>query len=492
MITSGLLATAVRRGVTRGSPPVATSALLITRRNLGDTVRGPKFEDLAANLKKAQQFFSKDPISYPEYKQQCVSLRPLAFGAVVVGCVLALIIDPPKSSYWATYGPGGLYYYVKDRFSPKSPPLFLTKKADSDIDVAGLVNTHIQEGLFGKGQPKVKKAPKVEEVIETAKVEPAPVAAAKVEEAQPIQGADKHNAFVFIKPHAITDKVKGLLDDKLKSSGIEVLSSGTIVADRIDEEKLIDTHYGAIANRAVKLKADELTVQPKAQEAFEKAFGMKWTDAVKSGQVYNAMDAAKKLGLSSKELGAKCDKLTKDVDLLKFGGGFYCAQIDGIYVINAFYMSMREKFTAPGTSIYYYDVQWNPKDLSWGDFREKVLGGTDPKIAYSDSARHLIYKNWESLGLEACPYTGDNGVHASASPFEALSERCNWLGVKLDEDYFGKALLAKGVPLNMLKAWCDDPSVSFDGKKQSLFDLLEDLDAGDCLNKSASIADANK
>merc|ERR1712048_1275489 len=153
--------------------------------------------------------------------------------------------------------------------------------------------------------------------------------------------------------------------------------------------------------------------------------------------------------------------------------------IDDIFVINGFYMNMRSKFTTPGTCIYYYEVEWSPYDLSWEDFRGKILGGTDPAKADLCSARHLIWADWERLGLPKCPDTGDNGVHASASPFEALAERNNWLGVDLKRDYFGKAMLASGVPLPMLKEWCDDPAVNFDGKKQSLLDLLEDLNSKD-------------
>ena len=37
-----------------------------------------------------------------------------------------------------------------------------------------------------------------------------------------------------------------------------------------DKKKLIDTHYGAIAAKAVMLKPKDLTVQEKAQEEFEK------------------------------------------------------------------------------------------------------------------------------------------------------------------------------------------------------------------------------
>jgi hypothetical protein len=304
-------------------------------------------------------------------------------------------------------------------------------------------------------------------------------------------GGAKHAAFVFIKPHAVNDKVKYLLSMKLQCNGISIISEGSIAAEKIDKDQLIDTHYGAIAAKAVKLKPSELTVQAKAKDEFKKVFGLSWEDALASGKVFNAMDAAQKMRVSTAELGAKWGTLKKDVSLLKFGGGFYCGKIGDLFVINGFYMDMRGKFTTPGTSIYYYEVEWNPKDLAWGDFREKVLGGTDPKTAYTDSARHLIYANWEHLGLKSMPNTGDNGVHASASPFEALSERWNWLGASIEKDFYGKATLASGVPLSMLNAWTADPPVMYEGKKQSIFDLLEDLDAKECLAKSGKIAAAN-
>ena len=56
-----------------------------------------------------------------------------------------------------------------------------------------------------------------------------------------------------------------------------------------------------------------------------------------------------------------------------------------IFVINGFYMAMREKYTKPGESISYYLVEWDPKKLSWEDFRGKVLGATDPATAEADA-----------------------------------------------------------------------------------------------------------
>ena len=44
-----------------------------------------------------------------------------------------------------------------------------------------------------------------------------------------------------------------------------------------DKKKLIDTHYGAIAAKAVTMKPKDLTVQEKSQEEFEKQFlGLGW------------------------------------------------------------------------------------------------------------------------------------------------------------------------------------------------------------------------
>jgi len=254
---------------------------------------------------------------------------------------------------------------------------------------------------------------------------------------------------------------------------------------------LIDTHYGAIAAKAVKLKPAGLTVQQKAQDAFQAQFGQSWQSALAQGLVFNAMDAAAKLGVSTQGLGEKWGELKKDVDLLKFGGGFYCGKIGDIFVINGFYMSMRSKFTVPGTCIYYYETEWDPRGLKWEDFRGKVLGGTDPKAAEGGSLRNTIYLRWKALGLQAVPDTGDNGVHASASPLEALAERANWLGAPIANDFYGRAMLAQGIPLRMIQEWTDDPAVNFEGKKQSVFDLLEDLDSRDCLKKSKLIAAAN-
>merc|ERR1712087_59482 len=202
----------------------------------------------------------------------------------------------------------------------------------------------------------------------------------------------------------------------------------------------------------MKQKPDTLTVQQKAQDEFKAAFDLEWSEALSQGLVFNAVDGCKKLDTDFDGLNERWGTLKKGVNLLKFGGGFYCAKLDDIFVINGFYMDMRKAFTAPGTCIYYFETEWPAQNLPWADFRGKVLGGTDPKTADAGSLRNDIFHKWQQLGLSAEPNTGNNGVHASASPFEALAERANWLGASLAKDSFGKALLASGVPLKMIQA----------------------------------------
>ena len=156
-------------------------------------------------------------------------------------------------------------------------------------------------------------------------------------------------------------------------------------------------------------------------------------------------------------------------------------------------MRMRGKFTEPSGSIHYYSVEFDPATLAWADFRGAVLGPTDPGKAPTDSLRGILHSDWEKLGLASAPNTGDNGVHASASPFEGLAERTNWLKSSIKDDPFGAALLAAGVSEDFLTKGTVDPQVSKPGeeKKGSLFDALEDMDYADCLAKVVEIAGVN-
>jgi len=319
---------------------------------------------------------------------------------------------------------------------------------------------------------------------------------AQVNDLQVQLSGKTNSAFVFIKPHACKGKegaVEAVVEETLKENGIRITGSGTINAEEIDKKMLIDTHYGAIASKAVKLKPSELNVPDKGKAEFEKVFGESWDSALAAGKVYNAKDAAVKLGLDSEGINQEWSKLSKDKTLIKFGGGFYCGKIKDIYVMNGFYMSMRAAYCNPGEKIKYYTVQWPSDMLSWEDFRGSVLGSTDPTTAPKGSIRREILEKYKALGLKTQPNTGDNGVHASASPFEALAERANWLGADIESDLFGRGLIAAGVSKATIEKWSGDALVSVEGetapgKTMSVFDTLEDLDADAVLAKVGKIS----
>mmetsp|Transcript_2718 Transcript_2718/g.5972 ORF Transcript_2718/g.5972 Transcript_2718/m.5972 type:complete len:343 (+) Transcript_2718:133-1161(+) len=300
----------------------------------------------------------------------------------------------------------------------------------------------------------------------------------------------KNSAFVFVKPHANTEATQNMVREKLLSEGIKILSESDIDGATIDEKKLIDQHYYAIASKATILGADKI---PVPEDKFEETFGEKWSEVLKEGRAANAMQACEKFGCTAAELNAAW----QEAKVVKFGGGFYCGLVSvkgqtPLYVFNAFFMSMRSKFVGEGVSIHCYEVQWDPKKLSWESFRGKLLGPTDPNECPEGSIRKSILDNYKDLGLTSVPNKGDNGVHASASPFEGLAEKCNWLGVSVETDPFGAALLDSGLSKKTIEEWSVDPRVTLPGgDKGSVFDALEDMDVDECLAKLVELNGLN-
>jgi len=269
-------------------------------------------------------------------------------------------------------------------------------------------------------------------------------------------------AFCFLKPAAVTDKMKEMCKDVFDKKGLKIVKEGSIAASDIDKKQLIDKHYYAIASKATLVTPDKLNVPA---DKFKEQFGLEWDDVLKDGKALNAKDGCEKLGVDADGLDKMWAEAKKSKNLVKFGGGFYCAKLekDGkgpYYVFNGFFMTMRATYVKEGVSIYYYVLEWDSKELSWADFRGKVLGPTDPADAPKDSVRGSALANWKDFGLEAEPNVGENCAHASASPFEGLAERINWLGYKADRDSWGKALLAAGLKPKTIKDWCLDPQVT--------------------------------
>merc|ERR1719380_530851 len=108
-----------------------------------------------------------------------------------------------------------------------------------------------------------------------------------------------NSAFVFLKPAAVTDKMKELVKETFEKKGVKVLKEGSIEAEQIDKKQLIDKHYYAIASKATLLTPDKLNV-PK--DKFKEQFGLEWDDVLKDGKAMNAKQACEKWSISADDL----------------------------------------------------------------------------------------------------------------------------------------------------------------------------------------------
>lgn len=310
----------------------------------------------------------------------------------------------------------------------------------------------------------------------------------------------KNSAVVFIKPHANTEATRNLVKTKLLNAGLTIVSEREISGAEIDEKKLIDQHYYAIASKATILSPKDI---PVPADQFVQEFGERWKDVLTADKACNAKEACKRFQCTTGELNRAWGQAEK---VVKFGGGFYCGLVtmpkngQTLYVFNGFFMSMRAKFVRADVSVHCYEVEWNNTcklaelSLTWAEFRGKVIGPTDPANAPSSSIRNSILEQWKILGLKCMPDKGDNGVHASASPLEGLAEKSNWLEHEIAIDDFGAALLAAGVHRKTIEEWMLDPILQLGGDvnvEGSLFDVLEDMDAGECFQKLLELDELN-
>eukprot|EP00759_Apiculatamorpha_spiralis_P002071 PhF_6_TR10777/c1_g1_i3/m.17303 len=179
---------------------------------------------------------------------------------------------------------------------------------------------------------------------------------------------------------------------------------------------------------------------------------------------------------------------------VKLGPGLYVSKLvdSGLYVLNGFYPTQRERFTAPDAKVIWFVVNWAESDLSWEDFRANVVGATDPSKAPPTSIRGTIMHDWQALGLKAQPNMGENGIHASAGPLEGLHERCVWTGATVQQCSFGTQLLLGGVAAATIESLLANPVVTLNGSSGPVFDFLEDKQTSVAFQLIRQITESNK
>ncbi|CAJ1435956.1 unnamed protein product, partial [Effrenium voratum] len=297
----------------------------------------------------------------------------------------------------------------------------------------------------------------------------------------PGEANESNEAFLMLKPHASTAKAREAVRKILEDNGIAVVKDGSISAEDVRQRRLIDKHYGRVAQLALEVFPQALVVPKKGQAAFKECFGLPWKQAMEKDLVVNADQAMKRLGWTSDELGTRWDELKSGVGKVKFGGGFYCGCLSGLYIINGFYMAMRDNYFRTGRSVEWFCLEWRASKMSWKKFREEVIGETDPAVAHPHSLRRHFFENWERLDLPSEPHTGENCIHGAASPLEATMERRNWLHDVGYSDAFWQLLHEAGATPEHLEKWRLNPVVTVGERTCALFDHVENLDCFSCV-----------
>ncbi|MDY7027537.1 MAG: hypothetical protein SVR04_04490 [Spirochaetota bacterium] len=285
----------------------------------------------------------------------------------------------------------------------------------------------------------------------------------------------KNRALVFIKPHAITEKFIQFVEGFLAEKNITLTEPRRISAGEIKKRGIVDRHYFAIAGTAVFSTPKEYNLGSDSRKKFEEAFGTSWDDALEERKILNSAEAQKRAGNIS---GIELNEIWQKSSQVKMAPGLYAGYFEAqdIYCINGFYPGQREVFTSDGAEVVMYEAEFSPEEVSWEQFRQEIIGATDPQKAAPGSLRSLLLQRFIDFGLTSQPLMSKNGVHASAGPLEGLRERIVWLDTDPDDDEFAGRLYAGGLDRNDLDALLENPVVTLGNQTGPVFDLTEDLD----------------
>lgn len=284
-----------------------------------------------------------------------------------------------------------------------------------------------------------------------------------------------NQAFAFIKPHVMgVSAVCVEIERCLASGGIEVLFRRELSGSEVAHRGLVDRHYAANARVGICRDPAALPVSVAARTTFAAVFNEDWDAAVAAGRVISGLVMQERLGVDGETL----NRLWNKQPLQKLAGGLYVAHFpeQGVYVLNGFYPSIREIFTQSSARMLLMVLAFDERHLPWRRFRNDLIGTTNPAQAAAGSIRGSLYRRQAEFGISVT--YRENVIHASASSFEALTEKLLWLpDWPLAREPLWQALLPHSVTARHLAAWREaNPLITLDGCTATLLDLLENLD----------------
>lgn len=294
----------------------------------------------------------------------------------------------------------------------------------------------------------------------------------------------KNEFLFFIKPEITLndasvklDAILSLIFEKIELFNMDVKNIRIINASYLEKHNIIAQHYGVINKLSKKLKE---YITQEAKENFYNLFGEDFekVEVLGSLEFLDKYPEFTPTGLSYLWQNAPTEKLA---------GGTYAQKLslDGksVYLINGFHPRQLEHFIAEDRIIVTMTLV---SDTDWAVARNSFIGKTNPADAETGSTRNELLKNKNAFGLQSVSSTW-NGVHLSAGPVEGLVELMRYNSdyeggtVQSAKDYvFGRLLIGE---LDEKKAEkiIKNAVIDYQGKKESIFDLTEEMNADECL-----------
>lgn len=286
----------------------------------------------------------------------------------------------------------------------------------------------------------------------------------------------KPEIFAFTQPDQQLYVLEIILN-RLTQYRLSVNSFRVINAVYLEKYNVIAEHYGIINAAARDFKS---VITNELQRKFENLYGQE----LAKSKVFGSIELPGKVpGITSEIL----QHLWSGSEIKRLSGGIYCAEVvfndEKLYLINGFHPPQIEHFTSDRRMIVTMNISGV---LDWAVARQNFIGNTYPEKAEKGSLRRDLSDRFGKLGFDAVSYV-INYVHLSAGPLEALielqrfnSDFQNHTQASLFEFGFGNRLRD-----NFSEEQCNtilsNPTVLFDGKESSLFDLTEGLNSTDAL-----------
>jgi hypothetical protein len=267
--------------------------------------------------------------------------------------------------------------------------------------------------------------------------------------------------------------------EKIEEYGLNVTRGFVISGRRIEEANLIAEHYGII-DAASRSGSDVFS--DSMWRAFEQTFG-KHKENVR---VYGSVEYLKDHNeLDADDLSERWVK----GGYTKIGSGVYCQhiEVEDVYLINGFYPQLLRRFTQPGSCIGCFLLRGH---TSWGAARNQLVGATAPGKAVVGSIRNSLLERKKEFGLQEIS-ANKNGVHLSAGPVEGVVEilRFSEQHTGLEDLVFGR-MLQESFAAEQIEKILSNAFVKSGDGHISTFDLTEELDSGDAIERLKRVIEA--